>query len=110
MIIRSSDQVPRSTLLDRFPVPKNLGVAAGSRIDRGRTWPAPAGRSDLDQEQGRSDAHVPSLVPRGHLRLLPHEHRRDELAMIPLRVAMRFACVALAVAGMLATLRVFFGG
>ena len=30
--------------------------------------------------------------------------------MIPLRVAMRFACVALAVAGMLATLRVFFGG
>ena len=31
-------------------------------------------------------------------------------AMIPLLVAMRFACVALAVAGMLATLRVFFGG
>jgi succinate dehydrogenase / fumarate reductase iron-sulfur subunit len=43
VIIRSSDQVPRSTLLDRFPVPKNLGVAAGSRIERGRTWPAPAG-------------------------------------------------------------------
>ena len=43
MIIRSSDQLPRSTLLDRFPVPKNLGVAAGSRIERGRTWPAPAG-------------------------------------------------------------------
>ena len=43
MIIRSSDQLPRSTLLDRFPVPKNLGVAAGSRIERGRTWSAPAG-------------------------------------------------------------------
>ena len=43
MIIRSSDQLPRSTLLDRFPVSKNLGVAAGSRIERGRTWSAPAG-------------------------------------------------------------------
>ena len=43
MIIRSSDQVPRSTLLDRFPVPRNLGVSAGSRIERGRTWSAPAG-------------------------------------------------------------------
>ncbi len=43
MFIRSSDQVPRSTLLDRFPVPRNLGVAADSRIERGRTWPAPAG-------------------------------------------------------------------
>jgi succinate dehydrogenase / fumarate reductase iron-sulfur subunit len=43
VIIRSSDQLPRSTLLDRFPVPKNLGVAAGSRIERGRTWSAPAG-------------------------------------------------------------------
>ena len=30
-------------------------------------------------------------------------------AAIPLLVAMRFACVALAVAGMLATLRIFFG-
>ena len=30
-------------------------------------------------------------------------------AMLPLLVAMRFACVALAVAGMLATLRIFFG-
>ncbi len=30
-------------------------------------------------------------------------------ALIPLLVAMRFACVALAVAGMLATLRIFFG-
>jgi succinate dehydrogenase / fumarate reductase iron-sulfur subunit len=43
MIIRSSDQVPRITLLKRFPVPRNLGVSAQSRIERGRTWPAPAG-------------------------------------------------------------------
>ena len=42
MIIRSSYQVPRVTLLKRFPVPRNFGVAPGSRIGRGRTWPAPA--------------------------------------------------------------------
>ena len=43
MIIRSSDQVPRVTMLKRFPVPRNLGVSAESRIDRGRKWPAPIG-------------------------------------------------------------------
>ncbi len=43
MIIRSSDQVSRASLLDRFPVPKNFGVSAESRIERGRTWPTPAG-------------------------------------------------------------------
>jgi succinate dehydrogenase / fumarate reductase, iron-sulfur subunit len=43
MIIRSSDQVPRATLLKRFPMPRNFGVSASSRIGRGRTWPAPAG-------------------------------------------------------------------
>jgi succinate dehydrogenase / fumarate reductase, iron-sulfur subunit len=43
MIIRSSDQVSRAPLLDRFPVPKNFGVSAESRIERGRTWAAPAG-------------------------------------------------------------------
>ena len=43
MIIRSSDQVPRATLLKRFPVPRNLGVLRSSRIARGRTWPARAG-------------------------------------------------------------------
>jgi hypothetical protein len=43
MIIKSSDQVPRITLLKRFPVPRNFGVASESRIERGQTWPAPAG-------------------------------------------------------------------
>jgi len=43
LIIRSSSQVPRATLLKRFPVPKNFGLSEGSRIQRGRTWPAPAG-------------------------------------------------------------------
>ena len=43
MIIESSDQVPRATLLKRFPVPRNFGVTPESRIERGKTWPAPAG-------------------------------------------------------------------
>jgi len=30
-------------MLQRFPVPRNLGVGPESRIKRGRTWPAPLG-------------------------------------------------------------------
>ncbi|HEX6008260.1 MAG TPA: succinate dehydrogenase iron-sulfur subunit [Burkholderiales bacterium] len=45
LIITSSDQVPRRTALKRFPIPRNFGVSPGSRIERGRTWPAPAGAS-----------------------------------------------------------------
>ena len=41
MIIRSSSQVPRKSLLEKFPVPKNFGVSPRSRIVPGRTWPAP---------------------------------------------------------------------
>jgi succinate dehydrogenase / fumarate reductase iron-sulfur subunit len=47
MIIRSSGQVPRTTLLERFPVPKNFGVSQRSRVERGRAWPAPAGAKRL---------------------------------------------------------------
>jgi succinate dehydrogenase / fumarate reductase iron-sulfur subunit len=43
LIIRSSNQVPRVTLFERFPVPRNLGVSPESRIERGRTWPTPTG-------------------------------------------------------------------
>ena len=43
VIVRSSDQVPRVTVLKRFPVPRNCGVSPESRIGRGRTWSAPAG-------------------------------------------------------------------
>ncbi len=43
IIIRSSDEVPSVTLLERFPLPKNFGVPTGSRIERGRSWPARAG-------------------------------------------------------------------
>ena len=47
MIVESSDQVPRATLLKRFPVPRNFGVTAESRIGRGKTWPAPIGASGV---------------------------------------------------------------
>jgi len=43
MLIRSSDQLPRGTALKRFPVPRNFGVSPESRIERGKTWSAPAG-------------------------------------------------------------------
>ena len=43
MIIDSSDQVPRKTLLKRFPVPRNFGVTPESRIEPGKTWPSPSG-------------------------------------------------------------------
>ena len=43
MIIKTSDQLPSITLLKRFPVPRNFGVSPSSRIERGKTWPAPAG-------------------------------------------------------------------
>src|SRR3546814_13772513 len=45
LIITSSDQVPRRTAFKRFPVPRNFGVSPGSRIERGRKWPAPVGAS-----------------------------------------------------------------
>jgi succinate dehydrogenase / fumarate reductase iron-sulfur subunit len=40
MLIRSSHQVPRFTLLKRFPVPRNFKVSPESRVERGRTWSA----------------------------------------------------------------------
>jgi succinate dehydrogenase / fumarate reductase iron-sulfur subunit len=43
LIFRSSDEVPRGTILKRFPVPSNLGVPPASRVTRGMTWPVPAG-------------------------------------------------------------------
>ena len=46
-MIRSSDQVPRHTLLKRFPVPRNLGVPRHSRIGPGKTWPAPSGTKQI---------------------------------------------------------------
>jgi succinate dehydrogenase iron-sulfur subunit len=62
LIIRSSSQVPRLTVLERFPVPRNLGVSSESRIERGRKWPAPPGARRVktfdiyryDPESGRN--------------------------------------------------------
>lgn len=51
MIIEGSDQVPRATLLKRFPVPRNMGVAPESRIKKGKLWPAPAGATRTKQLQ-----------------------------------------------------------
>ena len=49
MFIRSSDQLPSITALKRFPVPRNFNVAPESRIERGKTWPAPAGTTRLNR-------------------------------------------------------------
>jgi len=38
MLIRSSNETPRSTLLKRFPVPRNFGMSPASQIARGKTW------------------------------------------------------------------------
>jgi succinate dehydrogenase / fumarate reductase iron-sulfur subunit len=43
MLIKSSDQLPSTTVLKRFPVPRNFGMSPSSRIERGKSWPAPAG-------------------------------------------------------------------
>lgn len=42
-IVRSSDEVPQRTFLRRFPLPRDFGMEPGSRIRRGRAWPAPDG-------------------------------------------------------------------
>jgi succinate dehydrogenase / fumarate reductase iron-sulfur subunit len=47
MFIKSSDQVPRATLLKRFPIPRTFGVGPESRIGRGKVWPAPGGATRI---------------------------------------------------------------
>jgi succinate dehydrogenase / fumarate reductase, iron-sulfur subunit len=47
MLIKSSEQQPRVTLLKRFPIPRNFGLSRQSRIERGKTWPTPAGATRL---------------------------------------------------------------
>ena len=43
MLIKSSKQVSRWRWPRRFPLPRNTGVSAASRIQPGKTWPEPAG-------------------------------------------------------------------
>ncbi|WP_449045044.1 2Fe-2S iron-sulfur cluster-binding protein [Paracoccus versutus] len=47
MIVDRSDEVPRLKWPRRFPVPRNLGVAAHSRIAEGKSWPAPEGATRI---------------------------------------------------------------
>ncbi len=62
MFIKSSEQHSRVTLLKRFPIPRNFGLSRESRIERGKSWPAPAGatrvkRFDIyryDPDSGRN--------------------------------------------------------
>jgi len=61
MTIRSSDEVSQVAVLKRFPVPRNFGVSPESRIERGRTWPAPKGaartkRFDIYRYDSDSDS------------------------------------------------------
>jgi hypothetical protein len=42
MFIRSSEQLPSVTVLKRFPIPRSFNVSTESRIERGKTWHAPA--------------------------------------------------------------------
>ena len=53
-----------------------LGGARHLRADGAR-------RADQDQERDRSHAHLPALLPRGHLRVVLHEHRRPQRARLP---------------------------
>lgn len=41
VVIESSDQMPRTTLLKRFPVSRNFNVTPESRIGRGNAWSPP---------------------------------------------------------------------
>src|SRR5690606_18614303 len=52
MIIESSEQVPRTRLFKRFPVPKNFGLAPQSRIQQGKRRPAPAGARRIKAFEG----------------------------------------------------------
>lgn len=72
MIIKSSSQVSRNHLFKRFPIPANFGVTAESKIERGKSWPAPTGakhtktfeiyRYDPDFERGpRLDTYAVDL-------------------------------------------------
>lgn len=41
MLIKSSNQLPRRTLLKRFPVPSRFKTSPISRVGAGQNWPAP---------------------------------------------------------------------
>lgn len=68
MIIDPSDQVPRITLLRRFPVPKNFKVTPESRIERGKTWAVErrwtnGGRHCQSSEEGTASSVGHGRIP-----------------------------------------------
>jgi succinate dehydrogenase / fumarate reductase, iron-sulfur subunit len=78
LIITSSDQVPRFTWLKRFPVPRNLKVTPVSRIETGRTWPAPAGATRTKVfEIYRYDPDPGGKSPPRHVSCRPRRLRAD---------------------------------
>jgi hypothetical protein len=60
MIVRSSSEVPRRTLAKRFPLPRNFALGAESRVERGKTWPAPGQASRV--KLLRSTATTPTAA------------------------------------------------
>ena len=73
----------RGAHLPDLPLRPDLGRDPAGRYLRarpGRLRADGARCADPDQRQHRLLAHLPPLLPRGHLRLLRHEHRRHEPA------------------------------
>ena len=74
--VRSVPHLPLRSGVGREPARRHLRGRHGElRADGSR-------RADQDQERDRSDADVPPLVPRGHLRLVRDEHRRRQHARL----------------------------
>jgi len=87
MLIRSSDQLPRVTVLKRFPVPRNVNVSAESRIERGRIWPAPAKATRVKKFEIYRYSPDSGLNPR------IDEHRLHELVSLhAIYIRYRRAC------------------
>jgi hypothetical protein len=107
MFIRSSDQLPSVTVLKRFPVPRNFNVSSESRIERGKTWHAPADATRVKKFRSIATIRTPGRT-RGLIRT--RSISTPAGAKIPTVVAIRFACFALAVAGTFAIVRIAIDG
>ena len=74
---------PRAFKIYRYDPDEQQEPARRHLRDRSRRLRADGpGRADQDQERDRQHAHLPPLLPRGHLRLLLDEHRRREHARL----------------------------
>ena len=78
---------PRTFRIYRFDPDSGENPARRQLRDRhGQLRADGSRRADQDQERDRSDAVVPPVLPRGHLRLLRDEHRRREHAGLHARL------------------------